>query len=332
MSFLSAERTVAITAVLQASKVCQKVFQKLVAVEAYTKSDKSPVTVADFSSQAIISTFLQKNFPNDPIVGEEDSDALRGESGKELRDKVLSLTNSVLDETLDEQKLFEALDRGSYTGGAKGRMWTIDPVDGTKGFLRGGQYAVCLGLIIDGHVQLGVTGCPNLPVDFKEPEGEKGCLFVAVRGKGASQVNFSSLVEKQISLTEVSSVSDASFCESVEAAHSSHGEAVQIASLLGITKPSIRMDSQCKYCAISRGDTDILLRLPVLSDYEEKIWDHASGSLLIHEAGGMISDINGNPLDFSLGRTLKNNKGVVVAHPNIHSQVIKAVQQVLFSK
>ncbi|CAG8439198.1 6539_t:CDS:2 [Diversispora eburnea] len=313
MSFLSAERAVAIAAVLQASRVCQKVFQKLVTIEAYTKSDKSPVTVADFSSQAIISTFLHKNFPNDPIVGEEDSDALHGESGKALRDKVLSSTNSVLDEPLDEQKLFETLDRGSYSGGAKG-------IDGTKGFLRGGQYAVCLGLIIDGHVQLGVTGCPNLPVDFKEPTGEKGCLFVAVRGQGAFQVNFSSLVEKQISLAEVSSVSDATFCESVEEAHSSHGEAAQIASLLGITKPSIRMDSQCKYCSIARGDTDILLRLPVIR------------SLLIHEAGGVVSDINGKPLDFSLGRTLKNNKGVVVAHSNIHSQVIKAVQQVLFSK
>lgn len=56
------------------------------------------------------------------------------------------------------------------------------------GFLRGGQFAVCLALIVDGEVQLGVMGCPNLPVDHRKPEGEKGCLFVAVRGEGAFQV------------------------------------------------------------------------------------------------------------------------------------------------
>lgn len=65
------------------------------------------VLVADFSAQAIINTFLYKHFPNDPIVGEEDSKDLQGESGKALRDKVVSLTNGVLsqDEKLSEQQV-----------------------------------------------------------------------------------------------------------------------------------------------------------------------------------------------------------------------------------
>jgi 3'(2'), 5'-bisphosphate nucleotidase len=67
-------------------------------------------------------------------------------------------------------------------------MWALDPIDGTKGFLRGEQYAVCLALIVGGNVQLGVMGCPNLPVDFNAPEGERGCLFVAEKGQGAFQV------------------------------------------------------------------------------------------------------------------------------------------------
>ena len=67
-------------------------------------------------------------------------------------------------------------------------MWVLDPVDGTKGFLRGDQYSVCLALIVDGIVQLGVVGCPNLPVNSKFPEGEKGCLFIAEKGQGAFQV------------------------------------------------------------------------------------------------------------------------------------------------
>ncbi len=67
-------------------------------------------------------------------------------------------------------------------------MWTIDPVDGTKGFLRGDQYAVCVSLIVDSEVKLGVIGCPNLPVDQDDPEGKRGCIFVAVKGHGTRQV------------------------------------------------------------------------------------------------------------------------------------------------
>jgi 3'(2'), 5'-bisphosphate nucleotidase len=67
-------------------------------------------------------------------------------------------------------------------------MWTIDPVDGTKGFLRGDQYAVCVSLIIDSQVKLGVIGCPNLPVDQDDPEAKRGCIFVAIKGHGTRQV------------------------------------------------------------------------------------------------------------------------------------------------
>ena len=68
-------------------------------------------------------------------------------------------------------------------------MWTLDPIDGTKGFLRGEQYAVCLALVIDARVELGVIGCPNLPSDKDKPDGGKGALFIAVRGQGAEEVS-----------------------------------------------------------------------------------------------------------------------------------------------
>lgn len=76
----------------------------------------------------------------------------------------------------------------NFPNGDHAGMWTLDPIDGTKGFLRGEQYAVCLALIVDAEVKLGVMGCPNLPVDWSKPEGERGCLFVAVRGQGSQQV------------------------------------------------------------------------------------------------------------------------------------------------
>lgn len=72
-----------------------------------------------------------------------------------------------------------------------------------------------------------------------------------------------------------STLPQASFCESVEAAHSDHSTNALIARALGITKPSVRMDSQAKYCSVARGDGDIYLRLPVDDKYEEKIWVRA---------------------------------------------------------
>ena len=72
-------------------------------------------------------------------------------------------------------------------------MWCLDPIDGTKGFLRGGQYAVCLALLVAGKVQLGVIACPNLPVDPNQPDGPKGVVFGAIKGQGAFQVRLTSL-------------------------------------------------------------------------------------------------------------------------------------------
>lgn len=87
------------------------------------------------------------------------------------------------------------------------------------------------------------------------------------------------------------------------------------------------MDSQAKYCALARGDGGAYLRMPVGTGYREKIWDHASGALLVEEAGGVITDSRGEPLDFGLGRTLGENFGVVAAGRATHSRVIAAVRQ-----
>ncbi|KAL8986662.1 MAG: hypothetical protein Q9177_004063, partial [Variospora cf. flavescens] len=238
----------------------------------------------------------------------------------------------------DGEAMLGAIDAGSSGGGSKGRIWALDPVDGTKGFLRGGQYAVCLALIVDGDVKVGVLGCPNLPVDdaaelSAEVGGEgRGVLFAAVQGEGATSrpLMKGKLAEgKRIAMKEVKDITQATFCESVEAAHSSHGDQAEIAKRLGITQDSVRMDSQAKYGSIARGAGDLYLRLPVRKDYEEKIWDHAAGDLIVREAGGEVTDANGKRLDFGIGRTLKSNKGVVAAPKAVHETVLKVVKEVL---
>ncbi|KAF8519342.1 putative MET22-protein ser/thr phosphatase [Hysterangium stoloniferum] len=341
------EKQVAISAVLRACSLTSSVFNKLVKNETETKNDKSPVTVADYSAQAVISTILARVFPDDPIVGEEDTATLRDSTLASpatalLRERITTLSNEALQGALlpgdraswgigpgapkrTTEELLDAIDRGNHSGGPKGRMWTIDPIDGTKGFLRGEQYAVCLALIVDSQVEVGVLGCPNLPHDWNGNPDEKGVLFVAVRGQGAEQNFFSG----KSSILELTSSVPRRLLESYESGHSSHGTSERVSEILGIRQAPLRLDSQVKYGALARGDGMAYFRMPTGVGYQEKIWDHASGNVIVSEAGGVVSDSRGNPLNFGLGRTLGENFGVIGSRKEDHASILEAVQKVL---
>lgn len=346
------ELHVAQLAVQRATLLTQRVFHEK-AKGTLSKDDKSPVTIGDFGAQALIIHAIKRNFPKDEIVGEEEASSLR--ENKNLSSQIWDLVKgaSLEDQSPEselggpiesEEQMLEAIDAGNSAGGAHGRIWALDPIDGTMGFLRGGQYAVCLALIEDGDVKVGVLGCPNLPIDNAAPlsadigdsSGKgRGVLFAAITGSGASSspLGRGALQKSQaIHMKSVPDITHATFCESVEASHSSHGDQAEIARRLGITKESVRMDSQAKYGSIARGAGDLYLRLPVRKDYQEKIWDHAAGDLIVREAGGEVTDAEGRRLDFSKGRTLKENKGVVAAPRGVHGQVLDAVKSVLGSK
>merc|ERR1711939_1018592 len=354
MASYSKELEVAQLAVQRATLLTKKVFHEK-AKGTISKDDASPVTIGDFGAQALIIHAIKKNFPDDQVVGEEEASTLRDD--QKLRDQIWGLVDGAKLNDSEAEKvlggpiesldaMLDAIDAGNSAGGNKGRIWALDPIDGTKGFLRGGQYAVCLALMVDGDVKVGVLGCPNLPVDDSAPltaesgvdqtdaEG-KGVLFAAVAGQGATSrpLGTAGLGKSQaIQMKPVKDLTQATFCESVEAGHSSHGDQFAIASKLGVTKPSVRMDSQAKYGSIARGAGDIYLRLPVSATYQEKIWDHAAGDLIVREAGGQVTDTLGRRLDFSKGRTLAENKGVVVAPSAVHGQVLEAVKEVLSKK
>ena len=131
-----------------------------------------------------------------------------------------------------------------------------------------------------------------------------------------------------VRVSGVTSPADARFCESVESGHSNQDQSARIAEGLGITQEPFRIDSQCKYAAIARGDASIYLRMPTRKDYREKIWDHAAGMLVVEEAGGRVTDVEGAPLDFTHGRTLDANRGVVATCGPIHDRVIEVVKRV----
>ena len=219
-------------------------------------------------------------------------------------------------------------------GGAEasgGRYWTLDPIDGTKGFLRGEQYAVALGLIEDGEVVLGVLGCPNL-ADW----GTAGrALLRRAKGQGAARMRSSVGGERREADPRVAWYRApapprlASASRSSRATRTRDESATDRRAARHPRSEPFRIDSQCKYAAVARGDASIYLRMPTRKPTtSEKIWDHAAGSVIVEAAGGQVSDVEGRTLDFTQGRTLARNQGVVATSGAIHDEVIEAVRRV----
>jgi 3'(2'), 5'-bisphosphate nucleotidase len=293
----------------------------LVAGDTLTKGDASPVTVADFAAQAIVCATLVEHLGAIELVGEESSSDLA--DNEALREGVVNLVAAQRRVAASSRQVLEWISVG-HSEGLGDRHWTLDPIDGTKGFLRGDQYAIALALIEHGEVVLGVLGCPNLP----NPDGSRGAIFVA--DGGTCEVFYASSDRAiPVRVASPATLADGRLCESVEAGHSNHDHSSRVASRLGITAEPYRIDSQCKYGAVARGDASIYLRLPTRADYREKVWDHAAGKFVVEQAGGRVTDVDGLPLDFSHGRLLDRNRGVIATDGRFHDRIVDAVQAVL---
>jgi len=340
------EQGVAIRAVRAAARLCQAVGAEI-SPEVLAKKDKSPVTVADFGSQALICRALGEAFPDDPVIAEEDAVELRRPESAPVLDQVVRHVGAVWDAAgggagieIGGEQVCRWIDHGGASQYGE-RFWALDPIDGTKGFLRGEQYAVALALIVGGHVVVAALSCPNLRVqavaEHGEEDGPPGLIFRAVRGQGAfvvpdeypggdAAVPVPVRVPVRVWVSREDDPARVRFCESVESGHSAQGDAAAVAARMGITAPPLRMDSQAKYAVVARGEAEIYLRLPTRSDYREKIWDHAAGALIVEEAGGVVTDINGRKLEFNHGRELAANRGVIVTNGRLHRVVIEAVR------
>lgn len=310
----SPELATALSAVREAATLCREV-QRTVTADVLSKKDKSPVTVADFGSQALVCHAIHEAFPHDPIIAEEDAAELRDPSNEKLLQKVVRHVHS-LRHAASAQDVCRWIDHGGWAEYSD-RFWTLDPIDGTKGFLRGEQYAVALALIVRGHPVVAALACPNL---------DGGAIFTAVHGRGASVRGLSGEDSGAIQVSRTADPREARFCESVESGHSSHDQAADVAQAMGISAEPVRMDSQCKYAVVARGRADIYMRLPTRADYVERIWDHAAGALLVTEAGGKVTDVAGHILDFRQGRGLDKNRGVLATNGKLHDRLLAALQ------
>ncbi len=321
------EKQVAIDAVLKAAQLCQQVQSDMGHTDAMEKADRSPVTIADFGSQALICQAISNAFPDDVIVAEEDSQVLREHTS--LLKRVTGYVNRFAD-VPSPQTVCDWIDWGG--GEVGGRFWTLDPIDGTKGFLRKDQYAIALALIIDGEVRLGVLGCPNLPQSLDDPWSEapdpigakRGCLFVAVRGEGTRMLSLDEDFSEQIHVSQTV----LRFAESVESAHGDLDSHAEITRQVGISEPPIRMDSQAKYGVVARGEASVYIRLPhpANPNYRECIWDHATGIIVVEEAGGKVTDAEGRLLDFLQGRRMTANRGILATNGELHPHMLESIR------
>lgn len=317
----------ALDAVLRAAQLAQRVNARATMMR-ITKKDFSPVTVADFACQALVSQLLASAFSGDVLVGEESSSDLCAPKAAETLEAVVSFAAEEFPGA-SRDDVCAWIDRGRAE--PNGRYWTLDPLDGTKGYLRGGQYAIALALIEDGVVRLGALACPNLDEECQPGLNGPGILAIAARGAGAWYCPMDAVTSfRALRVSSVSEPAEARMFRSYESSHTNVDLIEALAKAIGVEASPVLMDSQAKYAVMAAGGGELLFRLlsPSAPDYREKIWDQAAGSIILEEAGGRVTDLDGSPLDFTCGRMLLNNRGIAASNGALHARALEALTRV----
>jgi 3'(2'), 5'-bisphosphate nucleotidase len=307
----------------------------------FTKANGSPVTVADFVVQAFVASRLARHFTGDRLVAEEDASTLRAGAVNHVREQVVRLVGQMLPGVeVGTEQVMAWIDWGQ--GVCHRRMWTLDPIDGTKGLLRGGQYVIALALIIDGTVEIGIVGCPRLSItrapasqaDVSDhavliavEDGADGGVAIAVRNRGAWWMPLDSGVLTRLSVSRESNPAKTRALHSRESRHSDIEELHRVLRALRSSAPPVLMDGQAKHVLLAAGAAELLMRIPIDREYREAIWDQAAGALLIEEAGGRVTDLDGLPLDYTTGRHLLRNAGLIASNGLLHDAVLNVTRQ-----
>lgn len=307
-----------LAAVRQAAVLCRRVQQTH-----FVRSEKGandPVTIADYGSEIILHRALSQYYPDDAIISEEQSAQFLSILNDEQRVEILRLLSEILGETVTQDNAIRWLDHGFEVQAR--RTWVIDPIDGTKGFIGMRRYSIAVGVLEEGKVVDGILGSPGQPSD----DG-LGAIFYTKDGAAYMQP-MSGGEARRIHVSDVSDISQARVVESVVWQHADLEQMARIREVAGINGTVEQVDSQDKYAMVASAQADLYMRLPRSSTDRHWIWDHAAGVALVEAAGGKVTDIDGSPLDFSLGRWLARNQGMVVSNGLIHDRVVEAVQQV----
>lgn len=203
------------------------------------KADRSPVTDADEEAEKLILAELSVAFPGVPVVAEEEAAAGR-----------------VVD--------------------ACSHFFLVDPVDGTKEFIRrSGEFTVNIGEVVDGVAVAGVVFAPAI-----------GRLFVGAADEGAFELSGGALRAIAARTPEADGL--------VAVSSKSHPDAQTDALLRTLTiKGQVNAGSSLKFCLVAAGEADIYPRAGKTME-----WDTAAGHAVLAAAGGRVTDWDGKPFRY----------------------------------
>ena len=234
--------------------------------------DCEPVTQADTIANEIIVQRLSQEFPHDGILAEESVDT--------------------------ERRL------------GKSRVWMIDPLDGTTGFIEGnGDFAVQIGLAENGECVLGIVYQPLT-----------GVVYRAVRGEGA-------WVERPEAQPERASVSTHTGLATMRlAASRSHRSPRmdRVVQNLGVQQEVRRGSVGIKVGLIVEQQCDLYVHLSPRT----KQWDTCAPEIILREAGGKLTDLFGQPLRYN-SPEVQNRNGIVASNGLAHQEIIAALRPLL---
>jgi 3'(2'), 5'-bisphosphate nucleotidase len=299
-----------------------------------TKPDGSPVTAGDLAVQMAVASVLRRHTPQWMLVGEEGEGSVPGPEGDALLQRAVAAVRESLgrDAPTNPAELLHA------SPGAPGETWwTVDPIDGTKGFRSGRHYALCLALVERGEATVGVLSCPTLvigrdPLEIGSDE-QLGTVYVAAKGAGAwkfaPQADDQHLPKTLLHVERnARRKADGPWrvCDSIEGG--SRAERMRsIMSRTSLHWESVSLDSQCKYALVAEGAADCFMRVPG-SRGAERVWDHAPGAVVASEAGAWVGDLVGAPLRIA-GDSLSQNVGTLACDRSIVATVHDAARAVL---
>jgi 3'(2'), 5'-bisphosphate nucleotidase len=216
--------------------------------EVETKSDRSPVTICDRAAEKIILAALAQAAPGVPVIAEEEVAAGRIPAH---------------DDT----------------------YFLVDPLDGTKEFIRGGDdYTVNIGLIVEGRPKLGVVFQPAT-----------GKLWGGLVGEGAFAEEGG--LRRAIQCRPLGDLRAAIASKS----HYNQQTDDYLAEAIGLCD-HVSVGSSLKFCVVAEGNADIYPRLSPTSE-----WDTAAGHAVLLAAGGRVDGLDGQPLAY--GKTGFLNQG-----------------------
>ncbi|XP_049381926.1 putative PAP-specific phosphatase, mitochondrial isoform X2 [Solanum stenotomum] len=310
------ELEAAVDVVERACRLCVDVKKSLFSSDGriLEKNDQTPVTIADFGVQALVSLEMNRLFPSIPLVAEEDSAFLRSNN---LVGSVVDVVKdkATLGDEVTEDNILKAIDRGgkdAYVFAPEpATYWILDPIDGTRGFVKGSEalYVVGLALVVEGKIVLGVMGCPNWHEDCSDnsiigvqenQSSRSGIIMVSHVGCGTWTKRLSDILTNESPHTWTRCSVDS--CQMVQGARVTIPESQTWKSLPLSGLFDAKTDSEnigegnilllsaccgslCKYLMVASGRASVYIQGKKATSII-KVWDHAVGIICVHEAGG----------------------------------------------